>query len=95
MSATVPIKAVAMPLWLRLQTAVMEASNVPCGGADGDLWTSELPEEREAATYRCTGCPVVEMCSRYAEAAREKFGVWAGIDRTNRQGRPAKERKQP
>lgn len=82
MSATVPIKATALPLWMKLQTSVMEASDVPCCGAHGDLWTSEAAEEREAAAYRCTGCPVTVACGNYATAAREKFGVWAGIDRT-------------
>ncbi len=95
MSHTVPIRAAAVPAWLRLQAELSDADSVPCRGQNSHLWTSEQPEEREAAAYRCTGCHVVEMCNRYAEDARERFGVWAGIDRTNRQGRPAKERKQP
>lgn len=77
-----PIKAAALPLWMKLQLAVLEASDVPCCGPHGALWTSEVAEEREAATYRCTGCPVITACSNYASMAREKFGVWAGVDRT-------------
>lgn len=82
MSATVPIKAAALPLWLKLQTAVMEAPDVSCCGAHGDWWTSEQPEERAAAAYRCGPCPVIASCGDYAEVARERFGVWAGRDRT-------------
>lgn len=81
MSVTVPIKATALPLWMKLQVAVLETSDVPCG-VHGDLWTSERAEDREAATFRCTGCPVIGVCRDYATAAREKFGTWAGVDRT-------------
>lgn len=87
MSVTVPIKATALPLWVKLQTAVVEATGVPCCGAHSSLWTSELAEDREAAAYRCTGCPVIKACRDYATAAKEKFGVWAACDRTPGKGR--------
>jgi len=78
----VPIRPPAVGAWLRLQAELSDADSVPCREQSSYLWTSERPEEREAATFRCTGCPVIGACRDYATAAREKFGTWAGVDRT-------------
>lgn len=82
MSATVPIRSAALPAWKALQTALEDAGPTPCRGPDADLWTSERADEREAAAYRCAGCPVIVPCAAYSAAARERFGTWAGVDRT-------------
>jgi len=81
-SHVVPIRAAAVPAWLRLQAELSDADSVPCRGQNSRLWTSEQPEERAAAAYRCAPCPAIASCGDYAEVARERFGVWAGRDRT-------------
>ncbi|MCV7528066.1 WhiB family transcriptional regulator [Micrococcus luteus] len=54
---------------------------VPCQ-ADSDAFTSEFAAERERAARLCAGCPIRVLCGRYAAAARERWGVWGGQDRT-------------
>src|SRR5688572_15917181 len=49
-----------------------------------DYWTSEHHEHRELAVRWCSGCPVLEPCCEAAEARGERWGVWAGVDRTPR-----------
>lgn len=73
--------------WLALQVALLDGSIVPCASTPGDLWCSDDQEEREAATHRCAGCAVIQLCGQYASSAGESFGVWAGADRTVRPGR--------
>ncbi|MGI8590800.1 MAG: WhiB family transcriptional regulator [Nakamurella sp.] len=82
MSWTVPIRPAVLPSWRALHEALDEVGPVACRGADADLWTSERADERESASHRCAGCPVIGACGNYATVAREKFGTWAGIDRT-------------
>lgn len=36
-----------------------------------------VPTDFEAK-LACTGCPLLELCSDYAEKARPAFGIWAG-----------------
>lgn len=50
--------------------------------AHPDAFTSEFATERERATRLCQGCPIRDLCGRYAAAARERWGVWGGADRT-------------
>lgn len=58
----------------------------PCFGLDG--FTSDDPLERRIAAPICQTCPIQQQCQAAAEERDEKFGVWAGRDRTPRQGRP-------
>ena len=76
----------------------LERTDLPCvRNADVD-WHSDHARERRLAAYLCVteSCPLLEACNAYAERARERFGVWGGIDRetayrekydTNRHGR--------
>jgi len=58
-----------------------------CGEpATRDLWTSDAQAERALAVQHCAGCPVLTACGAAAEANSERFGVWAGVDRTRRPG---------
>src|SRR5438309_1022996 len=82
MSWPVPISAAALPAWRRLADVLDEVGPVACQGIHADLWTSEDPDEREGATYRCVGCPALDACGAFADLARERFGVWAGKDKT-------------
>ncbi len=56
-----------------------------CGDpATHDYWTSDQQAEREQAACWCAGCPVLDECHAAAAANGERFGVWAGVDRTMR-----------
>lgn len=55
----------------------------PCR-EQGELWFADDPDERAAAAEACRSCPALTECGDYATTAREKFGVWAGKDRTPR-----------
>jgi len=77
-----------------LPTLATRGQQTRCGDpADAELWMSDFPEERALAATLCHGCPVITACGEAAEANAEKFGVWAGVDRTIRPGRPATNRK--
>lgn len=43
----------------------------------------ERTQLREQAKAVCSGCPVKKQCREQASARSEKFGVWAGVDRSN------------
>lgn len=77
----------------RLTTALVSLASrggrPPCGDwRERHLWTSELAEDRAAAVKLCTGCPIIVPCGEAADAAGERWHVWAGRDRT-----PSKARK--
>lgn len=43
-----------------------------------EKWTGdELPTDRQAQLM-CATCPLVQMCSQYAEGAHVAHGVWGG-----------------
>jgi hypothetical protein len=52
------------------------------------LWLSEHPQDRAIAAKLCRGCPVLTVCRDTAEERDERWGVWGGIDRSRRPGRP-------
>ena len=54
--------------------------------SDSAMWLSESHAERAIAAQLCAGCPVFGPCGTAAEARRERFGVWAGVDRTVKPG---------
>jgi hypothetical protein len=54
--------------------------------ASHDLWLSDDESERRIAAQLCVGCPVFGPCGQAATARRERFGVWASVDRTVRPG---------
>jgi len=57
----------------------------PCGDPTRrhNLWMSEFPGDRELAATLCLPCPVFTYCADASEANDERFGVWAGVDRTS------------
>ena len=63
----------------------------PCqqSGSTRDYWTSDVREEREWAAASCRFCPVLPECRAAVEQMKERWGVWAGADRT-RSSRPPK-----
>ena len=75
--------------WNDLTTALAELAghrgHTPCQ-LDANAWWSTDAEERATAARACTDCPVLGACAAYADAAQERHGVWAGLDRTPRPG---------
>jgi Transcription factor WhiB len=53
------------------------------------MWLSEHPQERQLAALMCGGCQVLTECGDAAEANGERFGTWAGRDRTRAPGKAA------
>jgi hypothetical protein len=62
-----------------------------CSDAGSWLWLSEDPADRREAARRCHGCVVFDPCGQAAEARQERFGTWAGVDRTKAPGRKAQQ----
>jgi hypothetical protein len=52
------------------------------------LWLSEHDTERAIAITLCDHCPVLTVCRDTAEQRDERWGVWGGVDRSIRSGRP-------
>lgn len=67
------------PQWREFVTALVE-HRTPCH--EGDDWTADDPTAREAAALACRACPLLTDCHAAAESTGERWGVWAGIDRT-------------
>lgn len=80
------IRAEAEPLYLALQLSIRDRNDdgrrTPCQ-TDPDPFTSDDREDRAEAAEACRrGCPVLELCGRYADAQGERWGVLGGVDRT-------------
>ena len=61
----------------------------PCRANKATLnrWTSDDPDERQWAVWRCAPCTILDACHAAADETPERFGVWGGIDRTQTQRR--------
>lgn len=61
-----------------------KGQTTPCQGKRADRWTSDVPDERAWAASVCASlrCPVIAQCDVAADETHEKWGVWAGVDRT-------------
>jgi hypothetical protein len=57
---------------------------VPCEGGDGEAWVSESLSERRRAARLCGNCSVLDLCAAAADETGERWGVWAGRDRTRK-----------
>jgi Transcription factor WhiB len=65
----------------RLAELYAEGIGWPCLGL-GELFLSDDPHERRQVAPLCLTCPVLIECRSEAGANDERFGVWAGVDRT-------------
>jgi Transcription factor WhiB len=54
------------------------------------LWLSDHEADRAIAVRLCRHCPVETVCRDTAEQRDERWGVWGGVDRSIRPGRPKK-----
>lgn len=86
MNAAATVPATALPAFLQLLHALAdidaEGGTTPCQGDRAGYWTSDNADEREAAAYRCHGCPALTPCTAYADTGAERAHVWAARDLT-------------
>lgn len=87
MSGKAPRVTPATPEWEALTEALLDTLT-PCRGSDA--WTSDDAEDRAVAARACQSCALLDLCGAAADSTRERFGVWAGIDRSPRLGAPPK-----
>lgn len=89
MTAGLGIRPSAVADWHRLHQALADADRpAPCSSLP-DAWWSDDDEMAELAVNLCRRCPVLAQCDAFATANGESSGIWAGVDRTPRRGRPA------
>lgn len=74
--------------WTALSAALERLSDDgrrPVCAQAPDLWSTDASAaDRREAALACQWCPVLDFCAAYADAAKERYGVWAGVDRTAR-----------
>ncbi|QYJ05386.1 WhiB family transcriptional regulator [Nocardioides panacisoli] len=73
------LKPDAAPRFIELLHLVDQ--NTPCV-VDPAPFSSDDRAERAEAAEACQWCPALEACAAYADAQRETWHVWAGVDRT-------------
>ncbi len=76
------IPRAARPAWETLGRALCDYEP-PCSH-DPEAWFSYDPADAETAVAGCHRCRVAGPCGDYADAARERHGTWAAIDRDPR-----------
>jgi len=72
---------------------------LPCWGADPDLFFAESPADVERAKAMCLDCPIRLSCLAGALERREPWGGWGGeyfergsiVPRKRPRGRPRKD----
>lgn len=56
-----------------------------CQESDPDLFFPEIGDKAREAVAICAGCPVRNQCLNYAITHNERFGIWGGLSRHERQ----------
>lgn len=56
-----------------------------CAGADPDLFFPERGASTREAKAVCAGCPVRLECLEHALTHNERFGIWGGLSRRERE----------
>ena len=90
--------AVARPIW---EQDVSWQDLGECRGADVDLFfPPQIPESKDERGARegqakaiCARCPVRARCLDYAIATREPYGIWGGLNETERRQHVARQRQ--
>lgn len=75
------IPSEAIEPWMRLQIAIQNIPNTPCNSDNRGDWTSGRGNASQRAIEGCMGCPVLQECRAYAEAANETGAVWGAVSR--------------
>ena len=77
-------------LYLELQKGIAEEGGVACQ-QNPDAWFPDLFDnpkgwhhERELAIALCHECPLILLCRAYAQEADEEYGIWGGLNYTDR-----------
>lgn len=65
--------------------AALAGQPPPCAASPA-IWTSGDETDVLVAQQGCTECPARRECGAYADAIQASAGVWAGLDRTARDG---------
>jgi hypothetical protein len=82
------IRSEAFPAWLSLAHALARMSDDgrrPVCESHPEDWGNDAPAAtRREAAEACSWCSAVGPCGRFADANRERFGVWAEVDRAAR-----------
>ena len=86
-TTTYPKVTPQTPEWEALTLALVDTLT-PCRGSDA--WTSDDAEDRAVAVRACQSCELLDLCRAAADSTRERFGVWAGVDRSPRLAAPPK-----
>jgi hypothetical protein len=81
-----PLSTDSRRAWERL-VDLTSSTPPPCRSDAGELWFSPHRAHRAAAAECCSACQALDACGSYANVAGERFGVWAGVDRSPRQRR--------
>lgn len=70
------------------------ARQASCAEQDPEIFFPPKNDSGEAARATCARCPVREDCLAYALAADEKFGIWGGLDESERRALHRKRARQ-
>lgn len=62
------------------------ATDTPCK-SDPDMWFSTNRTKVRKAKLLCSRCPLRAACAAEALEAGEQFGIWGGLDETQRRQR--------
>lgn len=74
--------------YISLQEAIMENNGVECIDypelfyPEGKDFVVRVDTAR--AKIICRDCPIIEICKDYAITARETYGIWGGLDPSER-----------
>ncbi len=63
---------------------IPDFSQGACVGEDPELFFSPAAADITRARVLCSACPVRLTCAQWADANGERFGIWAGEDRSER-----------
>lgn len=58
-----------------------------CRGHDTNMWFPDAGKATSLAVAICLRCPVRERCADYADAHRERHGLWGGMTTEERNRR--------
>lgn len=65
-----------------------------CNGIDPDLFFSSDDKAQRRALELCKACPVREECLRWAVEHREMYGIWGGMEESDRRSLIRERRRQ-
>lgn len=71
-------------------SALLDADDRPpcCWPDVAPWWLSDAHADRARAAEHCHGCAILDACRDAADENGERFGVWAGRDRTPKPRKP-------